>query len=156
MLLIKREVNRLSPVWEPFRDLRNMHDEMDRMFSTFWGGPGHGLMEAVAWTPTVDMYEEDNNLVVKAELPGLKKGDASVSLAENTLTIKGERKLEKEEKRDHYFQFESGHGRFQRVLRLPFPVKVDEVKAVYEEGVLKITLPKSEVSKTREIKIELN
>ena len=142
-------------VWEPFRDLRKMHDEMDRLFSTFWQKGDLDLSEAAAWSPAVDLYEDKDQIVVKAEIPGVKKEDVSLTLTEDMLTIKGERKAEKEERRENFYRMEGSYGMFSRTLQLPRPVKFEEAKAEYKDGILRIVLPKSETSKTREIKIDL-
>ncbi|HEY5600017.1 MAG TPA: Hsp20/alpha crystallin family protein [Candidatus Manganitrophaceae bacterium] len=155
MLPVKRDVERGINLWEPFRELRKMQDEMDRMFSSFWTKTDHDLAEGVAWMPSVDMYEDKDQIVVKAELPGVRKEDVSLALTEDILTIKGERKYEREEKRENYFRLEGSYGMFHRALQLPRPVKFDAVKAEFKDGVLKIILPKAEESKTREIKIEV-
>ncbi len=156
MLPVKRDGERVLTVWEPFRDLRKMHDEMDRLFSSLWPKGDHDITEAAAWAPAVDMYEDKDQIVVKAELPGVKKEDVSLSLTEDILTIKGERKAEKEEKRENFFRMEGSYGLFIRTLQLPRPVKFEAAKAEYKDGILKVVLPKDETSKTREIKIDVN
>ncbi|HUK56109.1 MAG TPA: Hsp20/alpha crystallin family protein [Nitrospiria bacterium] len=155
MLPTKREGERVVAVWEPFRDLRNMHDEMDRLFSSFWPNGGRELTPAAEWMPAADLYEDKEQIVVKLELPGVRKEDVSISLTEDTLTIKGERKTEKEERRENYFRIEGKYGSFLRMIELPRPVKADAIKAEYKDGILKIVLPKAEDSRTREIKIDV-
>lgn len=155
MLPVKKDFERGLGVWEPLRDLQKMHEEMDRLFSGFWPKADRDGAEIAAWRPAIDMYEEKDRIVVKAELPGVRKEDLALSLTEDILTIKGERKYEKEEKRENYYRLEGSYGTFQRALQLPRSVKSDAVAAEFRDGVLKITLPKSEESKTREIKINV-
>ena len=155
MFPIKREGDRVVAVWEPVRDIRTMRDEMDRLFTSFWPNGDRELTPAAEWVPAVDLYEDKEQIVVKLELPGVPKEDVSISLTEDTLTIKGERKTEKEERRENYFRLEGRYGSFLRMIELPRPVKADAIKAEYKDGILKIVLPKAEDSKTREIKINV-
>jgi HSP20 family protein len=155
MTLMRNDGERSVRLWEPFRELRNMHDEMDRLFSSLW--PKAAVRDAgasAAWAPAIDVYEEKDRYVVKAELPGVKREDVSLSLTDDVLTIKGERRYEKEEKQEGFLRVESAYGGFQRVLQLPQTVKGDAVSAEFKDGILKITLPKAESVKSREIKIE--
>lgn len=154
-LLMRSEPARGLRLWEPFREFRTLHDEMDRFFSVLWPraavrNEGAGS----AWAPAVDVYEEKDQYVVKAELPGVKRENVSLSLEDDVLTIKGERRYEKEEKQEGFLRVESAYGAFQRALQLPQSVKADAVTAEFKDGILKITLPKAESVKTREIKIE--
>jgi HSP20 family protein len=155
MLPVKRNNERVLAVWEPFRDLRTIDDEMNRLFSSFWPNGDRELATAGPWAPAADLYEDKDQIIVKLELPGVRKEDVSISLTEDTLTIKGERKSEKEETRENYYRLEGNYGSFLRMIELPRPVKSDAVKAEYRDGILKIVLPKAEESKTREIKIDV-
>ncbi|MBI3621423.1 MAG: Hsp20/alpha crystallin family protein [Nitrospirae bacterium] len=159
-LLVRREPGRaLGDVrqWEPFRELRTIHDEMDRFFASLW--PRTAEYEAgvgpAAWVPALDVHEEKDGYVIKAELPGVKREDVSLSLEDDVLTIKGERRDEKEEKREGFLRRERVYGTFQRALQLPQSVKGDAVNAEFKDGILKITLPKADTAKTREIKIDV-
>jgi HSP20 family protein len=153
--MLRNEPVRGLRVWEPFRDLRKMHDEMDRLFSSLWPKTDARDEHAgSAWTPAIDVYEEKEQYVVKAELPGVKKEDVSLSLMDDVLTIKGERRYEKEEKQEGFLRVESAYGTFQRALQLPQSVKGDAVTAEFKDGILRITLPKAESVKSREIKID--
>lgn len=155
MLLVKRMGSGPFGLMDPFRDLRWVHDEMDRLFVPFRRNDDGSSNAFGQWSPKIDLYEEKNNVIVKAELPGLRKEDISLTLKDDTLSITGERKEEHELKDDHYFVREGSVGRFQRVLTLPHEIKTKEVIAEFEQGILKITLPKSEVSKNQEVKIEV-
>ncbi len=110
--------------------------------------------DSVVWSPRVDVSENDNEIVVKADLPGVDKKDLKVQLENNTLTIAGERKYEKEDKSDRYYHSERAYGRFQRSFTLSDHIKADEIKAEYKNGVLTVTLPKSEEVKPKQIEIK--
>ena len=154
-------MNFLVP-WFPRRkgqygDLLSLTDELDRFFHDGWRGfLDKDFLPERAWSPAVDLYETDENLMVKAELPGLDKKDIKLTLSDGLLTIAGEKKQEKETKRKNYRRLESSYGSFQRVIELPVPVQADKVKADYKRGVLEITLPKAEEAKTKEIQIDVN
>jgi HSP20 family protein len=105
------------------------------------------------WLPSVDIAETKDDLIVKAEVPGMTKEDISISLSDNVLTLRGEKKKEKEEKGKTFYRTERCYGSFVRSFTLPAPVLANKVKAVYKDGVLEITLPKSEQVKAKEIPI---
>jgi HSP20 family protein len=105
--------------------------------------------------PVVDLFEEKDNVVVKAELPGLEKGDVEVNLTDSRLTIKGEKKKEEKVKEEDYFYSERSYGAFTRVLQLPCSVKADKVKATFKKGVLEVTMPKSEEAKKRSVAVRV-
>jgi len=153
-------MNFLVP-WLPGRkgqqgDLLSLTDELDRFFHEGWRGfPDRDFLPERVWSPAVDLYETDENLVVKAELPGLDKKDIKLTLSDGLLTIAGERKQEKETKGKNYHRVESSYGSFQRAISLPVPVQADKIKADYKRGVLEIILPKAEEAKTREIQIDV-
>jgi HSP20 family protein len=154
MLITIKGVERGLGLWEPLHNLQSMQDEMDRLFPTFWPKTqGDATNGDSAWRPSLEVYEESDKVVVKAEIPGVKKENISISLTDDVLTIKGERKFEHEEKMENYLLFEGSYGSFHRMLQIPQPVKADAVKAEYKDGILEIQLPKAEESKTREIKI---
>ena len=106
-------------------------------------------------SPTVDLYEEKDDIVVKAELPGLEKDDIEVNLSDNRLTIRGEKKQEEEVKRENYYRSERSYGSFSRTLELPREVQTDKVKAAFKNGILEIRLPKTEEAKKKETKIKV-
>ena len=107
------------------------------------------------WAPSVDVYEDEEKLVIKAELPEMNQKDIEVHVEENQLTITGERKLEKEEKKEKYHKIERSYGTFSRSFTLPSTVDQDKIKAHYDRGVLKIELPKKEETKPRHIAIDV-
>ena len=129
---------------------------MDRLWDSFFEGrPSRKVEEVEEWSPTLDVSETKNDLVVKAEIPGIDPKDIDISLANEMLTIKGEKKQEKEEKEENYHLIERSYGSFARTIRLPREVQSDKISASYKNGILKVTLPKSEEAKKKEIKIKV-
>lgn len=136
----------------------NVFSEMDDMLKKMWYGfPFHNLEEDVdvAWSPRLDVSETDNGLEIVADLPGMDKKDINVSIEENLLTIKGEKKEEKESKDKHYHTIERRSGSFYRALRLPVEVEKDKVEAAFKDGVLTLRLPKTKESKKKVAQIEI-
>jgi HSP20 family protein len=107
-----------------------------------------------AWAPPVDIYETAESIVLEAELPGMTKDDIVVEVKDNTLTLKGEKKFEREVKEENYHRVERSYGAFQRAFTLPLTVQQDKVKAKFKDGILEITLPKMEEAKPKQIKVE--
>jgi HSP20 family protein len=144
----------LTP-WKPF-EFDRMRREIDRLWDSFFEGrPGRKAGEVGEWLPSLDVSETKNDLVVKAELPGMDPKDIEISLNNGLLTIKGEKKQEKEEKDENYHVIERSYGSFTRSVRLPREVQSDKISASYKSAVLRITLPKSEEAKKKEIKIKV-
>ena len=142
--------------WKPFRELERVRREMDRLWDSFLeGGPRRRSEERGEWLPSLDVSETKNELVVKAEVPGMDPKDIDISLSDGVLTIKGEKKQEKEEKEADYHLVERSYGAFVRSVRLPKEVQGDKISASYKDGILRITLPKSEEAKKKEIKIKV-
>ncbi len=136
----------------------NVFSEMDDTLKKMWYGfPFHNLEEDmdVAWSPRLDVSETDNGLEIVADLPGMDKKDINVSLEENLLTIKGEKKEEKERKDKHYHTIERRSGSFYRAIRLPVEVEKDKVEAAFKDGVLTLRLPKSKESTKKVAQIEI-
>jgi HSP20 family protein len=140
----------------PFNRLSNLRDEIDRLFEAPLSELSLASQVFSGWTPPLDMYENDENIIVKAELPGMKKEDVEISLHDGSLSISGERKSESEHNEAEVFRTERFVGRFQRTVSLPAPVAADKVKAQYREGVLTITLPKTEEAKPRRIDVNVD
>jgi len=142
--------------WPTFGRLSDLRDELDRFFES----PLTDVMGTSnllgGWTPAMDVFEEKDNFVVKAEVPGMKKEDIEVSLHEGNLTISGERKSETKQNDAEVHRTERFYGRFQRSVALPSTVAADKVKAQYRDGVLTITLPKTEEAKPRHINVSVN
>lgn len=144
----------ISP-WKPF-EFERMRREMDRLWDSFFEGkPRRRGEERVEWLPSLDVSETKNEIVVKAEIPGIDPKDIDISLADGVLTIKGEKKQEKEEKDENYHLIERSYGSFTRSVQLPKEVKSDKISASYKNGLLRVTLPKSEETKKKEIKIKV-
>jgi len=142
----------LTPL-RPFRELTTLRDEMDKIWERFFGEMPTVEPFPREWTPFLDVSETKNNIVVKAEAPGIDPKDIDISLTGDVLTIKGEKRQEKEEKDENYHRVERSYGVFARSVRLPLEVQSDKIEASYKNGILKITLPKSEEAKKKEIKI---
>ena len=139
--------------WRPFRALGSFYGEMDRLRERWFGE--RPLVKALTekWLPSVDISETKDDFIVKAELPGLEAKDVNVSISGDLLIIKGEKKKDEEEKDEHHYIVERYSGSFQRVFQLPAAVKSDKLVETFEKGVLKMTLPKVEETKKKEIKI---
>jgi len=140
----------------PFKDFERMRREMDRVWDSFFEGGLRGRTErAGEWLPSLDVSETKNELVVKAEVPGMDPKDIDISLSDGVLTIKGEKKQEREEKEADYHLVERSYGSFTRSVQLPKEVQSQKINASYKDGILKVTLPKSEEAKKKEIKIKV-
>ena len=147
-------IQRRAGSWDPFRDLFRTHEGIDRVFSSFWD-QDRDLALTGPWVPSVEVYEDKDRVTVKAELPGVTQDDLSVNVTEDTLTISGERKNKREDNEGSTLFSETIYGNFHRAIPLKQAVKLDETKAVFKDGILEVTLPKAEESKSREIKIEI-
>ena len=140
--------------WSPLNELGRIRSQIERLFENPFDlvVPSTGFFEG--WTPAVDVHEDKDKYVVKAEVPGMKKEDIDVSLDGSTLTISGERKHEQERKEDETYRSERFFGRFQRNITLPAAVDASKIDANYKDGVLTITLPKSEEAKPKQIQVK--
>lgn len=143
--------------WEPFKEVLSLRDEIDRLFNETFFRPSITEVrgEIRDWVPMVDIYEDPERLLIKAELPEMNMKDIDLRIDNNKLTIKGERKLENEDKKENYQRIERVYGSFYRTFSLPSSVDVDKVKATYDKGVLRIDLPKREEVKPKAIPIEI-
>jgi HSP20 family protein len=143
--------------WEPFRDLVSTQDRFNYLFNeTFARAFGSDEAAPRGWVPPVDIYETDQDLVLKAELPGVNPEDVEIRVEDNTLYLKGERKFEKEVKEESLHHVERSYGTFTRSFVLPSSVDADKVKAEYQDGLLILTMPKREEAKPRTIKINVS
>lgn len=140
---------------EPFREVSRLRREMDRLWEDFFG-PGPRALRAWAgeWVPAVDVAETAAKLTVKAEVPGLDPKEIDISLVGDLLTIKGEKKSEREEKKENYHLVERSYGSFSRAIRLPAAVDADKIEARYDQGVLTVTCPKKAGVKPKAITIK--
>lgn len=141
--------------WDPFRDLVTLREKMNRLFEDAASSRGEEKdLVASSWTPSVDIYETENEVILTAELPGIEDKDITLKIDDNTLTIKGERKFEKEAKEENYHRIERAYGSFYRSFGLPRYIEQEKIKAKHEHGILKVTMPKKHESKPVSIKIE--
>jgi len=142
---------------DPFKDIEKERSEMDRFWDTFlFGVPQKGdLWEEAEWLPAVDVAETKNEIVVNVEAPGMDSKEFDISLSKGTLMIKGEKREEKVEGEENYHLTERRYGAFTRSILLPQEVEGDKISASYKNGVLKITLPKTEEAKRKEIKVKV-
>jgi len=141
-------------VWAPFTRLSTLRDEIDRLFDS----PLSALSETTqpflsGWLPAVDFFEDKDNFVVKAELPGMKKEEIEIALHDGVLSLSGERKADEKYESAQACRSERFLGRFQRTLALPTAVDADKVQATYKDGILTVTLPKAEEAKPKQIEV---
>ena len=140
--------------WEPVRELHTMQQEMNRLFNTFFDAPGGGLPGGPRrWVPAMDLVELDDHFVLRADLPGLDEGDVKLEVADDALTITGERKFEHEDREEGFYRLERGAGSFSRSLTLPDGVDPDGIQASFDKGVLEVRIPKPEQRKPRRVEI---
>ncbi len=139
--------------WEPFRELVSLREAMNRLFEEPLARPW-GVFPRWTEGPAVDMYETDDSVVVKATLPGVKPEDVEISVTGDTATLRGEIKREEEVREENYVRRERFYGSFCRSLILPTRVVADDAEAVFENGVLTLTLPKAEEVKPKTIKVK--
>ena len=144
--------------WDPFRELSQLQERMDRLFRDNAGYAGAGREESLeqgSFIPAVDVYEDEHNITLKLEVPGIDQKDLDIRIENNTLTVRGERKLEKEEKQENFHRIERRYGTFVRTFQLPNTVDSEKVNANYENGVLKITLAKKAEAKPKQIQVNV-
>ena len=140
--------------WEPFREFTTLQDRINRVFRDSYSGPGHDdSLTASTFAPAVDVYEDEHTVSLKIDVPGIDEKDIDVRLENNTLTVHGERKIEKEEKEENFRRVERQYGSFTRTFTLPTTVDSENVSATYDKGVLKIALPKKAEAKPKQIKV---
>ena len=141
----------------PMRNLFSLHNEMRRIFGDLFV-PHEGKMdtEETSWMPTVDISETENGYEIRAELPGVSEDDVNVSVTDNVLTVKGEKRQEEETEGKDYHRVERRYGSFQRSFTLPRHIETDTIKAGFKDGVLTLGIPKAEVAKPTEIPIKVN
>ncbi|MPY88504.1 MAG: Hsp20 family protein [Luteitalea sp.] len=144
--------------FDPFRDLATMHDRLNRVFDGISGRRlDDDVMSRGDWLPSVDIFENENqDVVLKAELPGVAKEDIALSIENHTLTLKGERKRAHEVKNGQYHRIERAYGGFSRSFSLPSTVDSEHVQADFKDGVLTIVLPRKEEAKPRQIAVKVS
>jgi len=142
--------------WDQSRGLTSLQDQLNRLFEDSFTRDRSGHADLATWAPPVDIYETENELVVKADLPDLQDKDIDVRVENNTLTIRGERKFEKDTNEDNYLRVERAYGSFMRSFSLPNTVSSDSIQAEYRNGVLTLHMAKREESKPKRIKISVS
>ena len=140
--------------WEPFREMMSLRNAMDRLFEEGVVRPVRLWPELERGELSLDMYQTANDLIIKAALPGVKPEEVDISITGDMLTIKGEHKVEQEAKQENYFYKERRYGTFSRSIIIPVQVKSEKAEAVFENGVLTLTLPKAEAVKPKQIKVK--
>ena len=139
--------------WSPSRGVTTLQDQVNRLFEDNFTRGLAGQADLATWAPAVDIYETESELVVKADLPDLQEKDIDVRVENNTLTIRGERKIEKEVNQDNYLRVERAYGSFTRSFSLPNTVRTEGIRAEYRNGTLTVRMAKREESKSKQVKI---
>ena len=139
---------------DPFREFFDLQRGLNQLFDSSFGTPSEDVA-LKAWTPAVDVYEDDNAFLIKLELPEVSRDDVKVNLNENTLSISGERRVENEQKRENYHRVERSYGQFYRSFTLPPNVNAEAINAQFKDGVLRLTLPKKEETKPKQIEVKV-
>jgi HSP20 family protein len=147
----------LTP-WKSLWEARfpSFREEMDKVFEDFFSTAGFPSLREEAWTPAIDVQETRNDIIVTMDAPAINPKDISITVVEDKLTVKGERKREKELKEEDYYKTERVYGSFQRIVSLPAGVVGAKAKATYKDGVLRIAIPKSQKAVPKEIKITIS
>ena len=141
--------------WDPFREFNTVQDRLNRLFRDSYGEGREEALTTSTFAPLVDVYEDEHNITLKIEVPGIDEKDIDVQIENNTLTVHGERKFEKEEKEENYRRVERQYGSFTRSFTLPNTVDAEQVQAHYDKGVLKIQLAKKAEAKPKQIKVKV-
>lgn len=143
--------------FDPFEDLTRLQREVNRLFEDNTrpivrnGGAEHAAVRA--WAPTVDIYEDASEIVLKADLPGVKQEDIDIEITGETLTVRGERRFEDTQRKENYVRMERSYGSFQRSFTIGLPIAQDKVQASFNNGILEVHLPKSEETKPKKIQV---
>src|SRR5271155_2254010 len=144
--------------WDPFREVASLQNRMNSLFQDFSRNQGgeNDPLAAASFVPPVDVYEDEHKIALKLEVPGMKQQDLDVRIENNLLTVRGERKFEKEEKEENFHRIERRYGTFYRAFTLPTTIDTANLKASYDSGILKLELAKKAEAKPKQIKIEVN
>ena len=144
--------------WDPFQNLTTLQDRINRLFEESFPGAAGGEEEIslCAWRPVVDIYDAADAIVIKAELPGVKKEDVSIEVKGNTLTLKGERTQDNEVSEENYYRRERCCGTFQRAFTLPDTVSADHIKARFKDGILKVEIAKPEQQAPKQVTVDID
>jgi HSP20 family protein len=141
--------------WDPIREFTTLQDRMNRLFQHSYGDGREEALSTTTFAPAVDVYEDEHNVTLKIEVPGIEEKDLDIRVENNTLTVHGERKFEKEEKEENYRRVERQYGSFTRSFTLPNTVDSESISANYDKGVLKIKLAKKAEAKPKQIKVNV-
>lgn len=141
--------------WDPFRDVLALQNRMNSLFQEYNRGEQGNDLVSAAFVPPVDIYEDEHKIALKLEVPGIKENELDIQLENNLLTVRGERKFEKEEKEENFHRIERRYGSFYRSFTIPNTVNPDSIKANYEAGVLNIELQKRAEAKPKQIKVQV-
>ena len=142
--------------WDPFREFSTLQDRMNRLFRESHGPEGREeALATTSFAPPVDVYEDEHNVTLKIEVPGIDEKDIDVRIENNVLTVHGERKFEKDEKEENFRRVERQYGSFTRTFTLPTTVDAEKVSAHYDKGILKVALPKKAEAKPKQIKVNV-
>jgi HSP20 family protein len=142
--------------WEPFHGLNSLQGQVNRLFEDTFNRSRASEADLATWGPAVDIYETENELVVRADLPDLEQKDIDIRVENNTLTMRGERKFDKTINQENYLRVERAYGTFSRSFSLPNTVNTEAIRAEYHNGVLTVRMPKREESKPKQIKINVS
>jgi HSP20 family protein len=142
--------------WSPFREIEALQENVNRLFQEQAAGSSQLAPSMRAWAPAVDVIEDEEKILIKAELPGLRKEDIDIELTGDTLTIKGERKSESEEKKENFVRVERAYGQFVRSFTIGVPVKAGEIAANYKDGILEVMIPKAEEVKPKKVAVHVD
>jgi HSP20 family protein len=140
--------------WDPFREVAALQNRVNSLFRDF--NDGESSLTTTNFIPAVDVYEDEKRIVLKLEVPGIQEKDLDVTVENNTLVVKGERKFEKEEKEENFHRIERRYGSFSRAFTLPTTVETENIDAKYENGVLKLELKKKPEAQPKQIKVNVN
>jgi HSP20 family protein len=141
--------------WDPFRELNMLQDRMQRLFQDQYGQGENEMLTTASFVPPVDVYEDEHSLSLRLEVPGIDEKDIDIRIENNTLTVRGERRFEKEEKEENFRRVERRYGSFARSFALPATVNTEDVHADYRNGVLNIRLAKRAEAKPKQIKVNV-
>ncbi len=140
--------------WDPFREMMSLRQAMDRLFEDSFVRPSRMWPESTVGDVPVDMYQTASDVVIRASLPGISPEEIDISITGDTVTIKGEHREKTEVKEENYIRKEHRYGAFSRAVTVPVAVKIDKAEAVFDKGMLTLTLPKSEKEKPKQIKVK--
>jgi HSP20 family protein len=140
--------------WQPFRSGNTLQEQVNRLFESTYGGRS-SESALTTWSPAVDIYDTENELVLKADLPAIDEKDLDIRIENNTLTVRGERKFEKQVNEDNYLRVERSYGSFSRSFSLPNTINTEAIRAEYKNGVLTVQMPKRAESKPKQVKVNV-